>query len=130
VAYPPSSHKRGFLLLYSYVPAYLAKNVLLLIQNRLILFLSMATAFLWLCSFMRTDIVLRSSRVITNHLSAIPYIGQYSFYAYFIVKDLVTIIFVIVIFIIVNLQNPYILRDPDNFKIANPIVTPSHIKPE
>ncbi|CAD1473971.1 unnamed protein product, partial [Heterotrigona itama] len=26
--------------------------------------------------------------------------------------------------------NPYILKDPDNFKIANPIVTPTHIKPE
>ncbi|CAD1477018.1 unnamed protein product, partial [Heterotrigona itama] len=24
----------------------------------------------------------------------------------------------------------YITRDPDNFKIANPIVTLSHIKPE
>ena len=156
--------------------------------GRLILFLSMATAFLgyvlpW------GQISFWGAIVITNLLSAIPYIGQYVvewvwggfsinnstlnrffslhfilpliiiiivfvhlivlhftgssnpvvskiniykvvFYPYFIVKDLVTIIFVIVIFIIVNLQNPYILRDPDNFKIANPIVTPSHIKPE
>ena len=33
-------------------------------------------------------------------------------------------------YIYINLQNPYILGDPDNFKMANPKITPSHIKPE
>lgn len=34
------------------------------------------------------------------------------------------------IFIYINLQYPYHLSDPDNFKIANRINTPTHIKPE
>ena len=28
------------------------------------------------------------------------------------------------------LQNPYMLGDPDNFKVITPIITPSYIKPE
>lgn len=52
------------------------------------------------------------------------------FHPYFTLKDSITIIFIIIIFIIINFQNPYILGDPDNFKIANPIITPIHIKPE
>nr|QHD26489.1 cytochrome b [Lepidotrigona terminata] len=52
------------------------------------------------------------------------------FYPYFFIKDSVTIILVLVIFMVVNLQMPYVMGDPDNFKMANPMVTPSHIKPE
>ena len=52
------------------------------------------------------------------------------FYPYFIIKDLITIIIILLSYIYINLQYPYILGDPDNFKIANPIITPSHIKPE
>ena len=52
------------------------------------------------------------------------------FNPYFIIKDYVTIIFILLIFIFINFQYPNIFRDPDNFKIANPLVTPSHIKPE
>ena len=153
-----------------------------------ILFLSIATAFLgyvlpWgQLSFWGTI-------VITNLISAIPYIGQFTvewiwggfsinndtlnrfysfhfilpfiillivfihliilhitgssnpihskiniykinFHPYFTIKDLITIIFTFTIFILINLQLPFILRDPDNFKIANPIITPIHIKPE
>ena len=54
------------------------------------------------------------------------------FHPYFIIKDIITIIFILLfyIYIYINLQYPYILGDPDNFNIANPIITPSHIKPE
>lgn len=153
-----------------------------------ILFLSIATAFLgyvlpW------GQISFWGAIVITNLISAIPYIGQFTvewiwggfsinndtlnrfysfhfilpfiillivfihliilhitgssnpihskiniykinFHPYFTIKDLITIIFTFIIFIIINLQLPFILRDPDNFKIANPIITPIHIKPE
>ncbi|KAG5335129.1 CYB protein, partial [Acromyrmex heyeri] len=34
------------------------------------------------------------------------------------------------IFLIIILQNPYILSDPDNFIPANPIITPTHIQSE
>ena len=154
----------------------------------IILFLSIATAFLgyvlpW------GQISFWGAIVITNLLSAIPYIGQIivewiwggfsinnatlnrffsfhfilpliililvfihliilhisgssnpihsklniykiNFHPYFSIKDLITIIIILLLFILINLQNPYIFRDPDNFKIANPIITPLHIKPE
>uniref|UniRef100_UPI003D46CE42 cytochrome b n=1 Tax=Geniotrigona thoracica TaxID=395500 RepID=UPI003D46CE42 len=52
------------------------------------------------------------------------------FYPYFFTKDLITIFFVLIMFMLINLQNPYMMSDPDNFKMANPMITPSHIKPE
>lgn len=153
-----------------------------------ILFLSIATAFLgyvlpW------GQISFWGAIVITNLISAIPYIGQFTvewiwggfsinndtlnrfysfhfilpfiiliiviihliilhltgssnpihskiniykinFHPYFSIKDLITIILTFTLFIFINLQIPYILGDPDNFKIANSIITPIHIKPE
>ncbi|KYN34034.1 Cytochrome b [Trachymyrmex septentrionalis] len=34
------------------------------------------------------------------------------------------------LFLIIIIQYPYIFRDPDNFTLANPLVTPTHIQPE
>nr|DBA43908.1 TPA_asm: CYTB [Bombus perplexus] len=153
-----------------------------------ILFLSMATAFLgyvlpW------GQMSFWGAMVITNLISAIPYIGQFTvewiwggfsinndtlnrfysfhfilpfiilmmvfmhliilhitgssnpihskiniykinFHPYFSIKDLITIILTFILFMLINLQLPYILGDPDNFKMANPMITPIHIKPE
>nr|ALO64506.1 cytochrome b [Bombus hortorum] len=153
-----------------------------------ILFLSMATAFLgyvlpW------GQMSFWGAMVITNLISAIPYIGQFTvewiwggfsinndtlnrfysfhfllpfiillmvymhlmilhitgssnpmhskiniykinFHPYFTIKDLITMIITFFIFMIINLQFPYMLGDPDNFKMANPMITPIHIKPE
>nr|YP_010892929.1 cytochrome b [Tetragonula iridipennis]WJQ22764.1 cytochrome b [Tetragonula iridipennis] len=52
------------------------------------------------------------------------------FYPYFMIKDLLTIILILLLFMILNLQMPYFLSDPDNFKMADPMITPLHIKPE
>lgn len=52
------------------------------------------------------------------------------FNPYFTIKDLFGYIIILIIFTIICLKFPYILGDPDNFIIANPIVTPEHIKPE
>lgn len=52
------------------------------------------------------------------------------FHPYFTLKDLLGFIVLIRLFIIINLQYPYIFRDPDNFTSANPIITPLHIQPE
>lgn len=154
----------------------------------LILLLSIATAFLgyvlpW------GQISFWGATVITNLLSAIPYLGQiivewiwggfsinnatlnrfYSFHfilpiiillfvilhlfflhitisnnsiglrrilyilpfnPYFILKDLFGYIIILILFFIISIKFPYILRDPDNFILANPIITPEHIKPE
>lgn len=52
------------------------------------------------------------------------------FTPYFYLKDLFGYISILLLFFIILIKFPYILRDPDNFIIANPIVTPEHIKPE
>lgn len=52
------------------------------------------------------------------------------FHPYFTIKDTFGFIVLILLFIIINLEYPYIFRDPDNFLCANPIITPLHIQPE
>lgn len=52
------------------------------------------------------------------------------FHPHFTIKDLFGFFIIIFIFIIINLEYPYIFRDPDNFSPANPIITPIHIQPE
>lgn len=52
------------------------------------------------------------------------------FHPYFSIKDLLGIFIIIIIFLIIILQTPYLLSDPDNFTPANPIITPTHIQPE
>jgi len=61
---------------------------------------------------------------VSNNIDKIP------FHPYFSFKDLVGFILLIKILIILNLRNPYLLGDPDNFTPANPLVTPIHIQPE
>jgi len=52
------------------------------------------------------------------------------FHSYFSIKDSLGYTFVLLIFIIIIIYNPNILTDPENFLLANPLVTPTHIKPE
>lgn len=59
-----------------------------------------------------------------NNIYKIPFNPYYS------IKDLLGFIIILIIFTFIVLETPYILRDPDNFSPANPINTPTHIKPE
>nr|WKK30255.1 cytochrome b [Ancistrocerus oviventris] len=52
------------------------------------------------------------------------------FHPYFSSKDSISFIIIITMFLIFIFQNPYFLSDPDNFIPANPMITPTHIKPE
>nr|YP_010583011.1 cytochrome b [Yangisunda tiani]UGN61457.1 cytochrome b [Yangisunda tiani] len=52
------------------------------------------------------------------------------FHPYFSIKDLMGIMIIIIMVISLNLTEPYLLSDPDNFINANPMVTPVHIQPE
>jgi len=52
------------------------------------------------------------------------------FHSYFSIKDILGYTFVLSIFIILILFNPNIFTDPENFLVANPLATPTHIKPE
>nr|UZT67419.1 cytochrome b [Aegilips sp. ZJUH 20220002] len=53
-----------------------------------------------------------------------------SFYNYYFIKDLQGFIMVILILLLINCWNPYYLGDPENFSMANFMVTPIHIQPE
>ena len=52
------------------------------------------------------------------------------FHPYYSYKDLMGIVIVLVLFLVVVLQYPWTLGDPENFIPANPLVTPLHIQPE
>lgn len=52
------------------------------------------------------------------------------FHIYYSIKDALGYSITLSIFIIIILFLPSLLADPENFLIANPLVTPIHIKPE
>nr|YP_009488364.1 cytochrome b [Metasalis populi]AWD31623.1 cytochrome b [Metasalis populi] len=53
-----------------------------------------------------------------------------SFHPSFTTKDLVGFMTVILLFVLINMIEPLLLLDPENFTPANPMVTPVHIQPE
>jgi len=53
-----------------------------------------------------------------------------SFRPYFIVKDFLGVMIFFFFFFLICFYEPWVLGDPENFVIANPIVTPIHIQPE
>nr|AMW68045.1 cytochrome b [Climacia areolaris] len=61
---------------------------------------------------------------INSNLDKIP------FHPYFSFKDINGFMIMMMLLIFINLMNPYMLGDPDNFIPANPLVTPLHIQPE
>nr|YP_009141028.1 cytochrome b [Adelphocoris lineolatus]AHL44253.1 cytochrome b [Adelphocoris lineolatus] len=52
------------------------------------------------------------------------------FHPYFSIKDYMGMMITLFMFIMLNLLNPQMLGDPENFIPANPLVTPVHIQPE
>uniref|UniRef100_UPI003002B461 cytochrome b n=1 Tax=Kuohzygia albolinea TaxID=3019669 RepID=UPI003002B461 len=57
-------------------------------------------------------------------------VDKIPFHPYFSIKDLMGIMMILSAILILNLTSPYKLSDPDNFIMANPMVTPIHIQPE
>nr|UER93424.1 cytochrome b [Chimaera opalescens] len=53
-----------------------------------------------------------------------------SFHPYFIYKDALGFAFLLILLMTLALFTPNLLGDPENFTPANPLVTPTHIKPE
>nr|AZL35852.1 cytochrome b [Ectemnonotum fruhstorferi] len=52
------------------------------------------------------------------------------FHPYFSLKDIMGFMIIITSFMMMNLMEPMMMSDPDNFMNANPMSTPNHIKPE
>nr|YP_010726229.1 cytochrome b [Augomonoctenus smithi]WDY84678.1 cytochrome b [Augomonoctenus smithi] len=66
----------------------------------------------------------------SNPLGTNSNIDKIPFQPYFILKDLIGFIMILMSVMILMLINPNLLGDPDNFIPANPMITPPHIKPE
>nr|WRQ18184.1 cytochrome b [Igerna tenuicaula] len=57
-------------------------------------------------------------------------IDKIPFHPYFSIKDIMGFSIMMTMLIMLNLMEPYLLADPDNFTPANPMITPIHIQPE
>ena len=65
-----------------------------------------------------------------NPLGLNKNVDKIPFHPYFTVKDILGFAITLIVLTVLTLKEPYILRDPDNFTPANPLVTPVHIQPE
>lgn len=66
----------------------------------------------------------------TNPLGDLNHINKIPFHPYYRWKDVVGGVLVLLILLMVCFFLPTVLSDPENYIIANPIVTPVHIQPE
>nr|WIG49077.1 cytochrome b [Runcina aurata] len=66
----------------------------------------------------------------SNPLGSLNQINKVYFHPYFSWKDLVGFIFLLMMIVLLGIFYPTLLGDPDNFILANPMVTPVHIQPE
>nr|UGK73332.1 cytochrome b [Signoretia aureola] len=57
-------------------------------------------------------------------------IDKIPFHPYFSIKDIMGMVIIFTTLMMMNMAEPYLLSDPDNFTPANPMVTPIHIQPE
>nr|YP_010140037.1 cytochrome b [Hylica paradoxa]QQK57680.1 cytochrome b [Hylica paradoxa] len=57
-------------------------------------------------------------------------IDKIPFHPFFSIKDMMFIIMALTMMMSMSLMEPYKLSDPDNFIMANPMITPIHIQPE
>nr|YP_009467136.1 cytochrome b [Agramma hupehanum]ARB50129.1 cytochrome b [Agramma hupehanum] len=53
-----------------------------------------------------------------------------NFHPMFSTKDIMGMMMTMIMFMMINLIEPFMLLDPENFTPANPLVTPVHIQPE
>nr|YP_010372109.1 cytochrome b [Leucoma salicis]UOX27469.1 cytochrome b [Leucoma salicis] len=53
-----------------------------------------------------------------------------NFHIYFTLKDLVGFIIIIMMLMLISMKTPFMLSDPENYIIANSMITPIHIQPE
>ena len=65
-----------------------------------------------------------------NPLGINPDRDRIPFHSYYSIKDALGYSVALSLFLIITLFAPDLLTDPENFIVANPLVTPIHIKPE
>nr|UPL65879.1 cytochrome b [Thaumastocoris safordi] len=65
-----------------------------------------------------------------NPLGTNGNLDKFPFHPFFTIKDLMGVTIAMMLFLMMNLWEPNLLGDPENFIPANPLVTPVHIQPE
>nr|YP_009040494.1 cytochrome b [Peirates arcuatus]AHF21755.1 cytochrome b [Peirates arcuatus] len=65
-----------------------------------------------------------------NPLGTNSNLDKIPFHPYYSISDLMGVSVTLMMFIMLNLLEPRLLGDPENFIPANPLVTPVHIQPE
>nr|UPL65957.1 cytochrome b [Mystilus priamus] len=65
-----------------------------------------------------------------NPLGVYSNYDKIPFHPYFSIKDYMGMMTLLFMFLLLNLWEPQMLGDPENFIPANPLVTPVHIQPE
>nr|YP_009459906.1 cytochrome b [Cheumatopsyche speciosa]AUT18171.1 cytochrome b [Cheumatopsyche speciosa] len=65
-----------------------------------------------------------------NPLNLKKSLDKIPFNPYFTLKDFLGMMVFFLFFMYMTLNNPFLLMDPDNFQLANPLSTPPHIQPE
>nr|ACJ69636.1 cytochrome b [Enicospilus sp. MD-2008] len=65
-----------------------------------------------------------------NPLGLNSKINLINFHIYFSLKDLVGFIIILMMLILISMKMPFMLSDPENYMIANSMITPIHIQPE
>uniref|UniRef100_A0AB38ZLG6 Cytochrome b n=1 Tax=Andricus sp. TaxID=3022421 RepID=A0AB38ZLG6_9HYME len=65
-----------------------------------------------------------------NPLGTNSNLYKISFHSYFTIKDMQGFLLMIIMLLLLCCFTPYMLGDPENFNMANPMITPIHIQPE
>nr|YP_010535556.1 cytochrome b [Ornithodoros furcosus]UYB78325.1 cytochrome b [Ornithodoros furcosus]UYB78338.1 cytochrome b [Ornithodoros furcosus] len=66
----------------------------------------------------------------SNPLGISYNIDKLPFHPYFSLKDILGVLMTLMILMTITTIFPYIFSDPENFLVANPLITPPHIQPE
>nr|YP_010554761.1 cytochrome b [Macrostemum radiatum]UYO79407.1 cytochrome b [Macrostemum radiatum] len=65
-----------------------------------------------------------------NPIMTNPNLDKIPFHPFFSYKDTLTLLALFTMLMFISLNYPFLLGDPDNFILANPLSTPPHIQPE
>ena len=85
---------------------------------------------LLVASLVVLHIILLHNTGSNNPLGVISSADKIPFHWYFTIKDLVGFVVMLAVLVGLLLFRPYLLGEPDNFIVANPMNTPAHIVPE
>nr|YP_010235832.1 cytochrome b [Youtuus erythrus]QTD82450.1 cytochrome b [Youtuus erythrus] len=66
----------------------------------------------------------------SNPIGSMNNVDKIPFHPYFTIKDILGFVITLSMFSFIINVSPFMLTDPENFSMANPMITPIHIQPE